>query len=145
MLVAIILLFSICWGPTFVDNVLVAFGVLDSLNYGVLKHIREAFALMSYINSCINPIVYAFMSKNFRESFKNTLCTCFNDYECNRTARFGRQLSFQTRTTSVTFTRTYSAKVDSDYGSDEKLIKMKPTIARFHYRDASPANSETAL
>ncbi len=35
------------------------------------KHSRfQAFALMSYFNSCVNPIVYAFMSKNFRDSFR---------------------------------------------------------------------------
>ena len=77
MLVSIIVLFSICWGPILIDNVLVAFGYLNKYNYGYLKYMRQAFALMSYFNSCVNPIVYAFMSKNFRDSFKYALCLCF--------------------------------------------------------------------
>ena len=70
MLFAIIVLFAMCHGPSLIDNVLVSFGYVDQLNYGHLKYMRQAFALMSYFNSCINPVVYAFMSKTFRESFR---------------------------------------------------------------------------
>ncbi|ELU04735.1 hypothetical protein CAPTEDRAFT_22840, partial [Capitella teleta] len=69
MVLAIILLFVLCWGPLLTDNVLTSFGVLSELHYGHLKPIRQAFSIMAYSNSCINPIVYAFMSKNFRSSF----------------------------------------------------------------------------
>ena len=41
MLVAIIVLFAICWGPTFIDDVLVAYGVVGKLNYGHLKPMRQ--------------------------------------------------------------------------------------------------------
>ncbi len=30
---------------------------------------RMTFAAMAYTQSCLNPVVYAFMSKNFRQSF----------------------------------------------------------------------------
>ena len=76
MLVAIIVLFAVCHGPSLIDNVLVSFGYVEQLNYGHLKYIRQAFALMSYFNSCINPVVYTFMSKTFRDSFRYALCVC---------------------------------------------------------------------
>ena len=77
MLVIVISLFAVCWAPVLVDNVLAAFGVVEKLHYDpVIKHMRQAFSLMSYANSCINPMVYAFMSKNFRESFMYALCAC---------------------------------------------------------------------
>lgn len=76
MLVAVIVLYSICHAPCLIDNVLASFGIVDKLNYGILKHIRMAFFVMSYFNSCVNPLVYAFMSKNFREGFKIALCMC---------------------------------------------------------------------
>ncbi|WAR22847.1 OX2R-like protein [Mya arenaria] len=73
MLVAIVLLYLICWGPITVNNLLVAFGCLDDLHLGFLRPMRIAFFLMSYFNSCTNPIVYAFMSRHFRNTFKHTL------------------------------------------------------------------------
>ena len=96
MLVTIVVLFVVCWGPSLVDNVLVSFGVLDRLHYGHLKYIRQAFALASYANSCVNPIVYAFLSKNFRQGFRATLCACVDaggsggDRGTRRGAGFGR-------------------------------------------------------
>nr|XP_022319814.1 galanin receptor type 1-like [Crassostrea virginica] len=69
MLVTIIILFMISWGPVTTNNLLVAFDVLDNLHLGTLKPIRQAFYVLSYLNSCVNPIVYGFMSKNFRKAF----------------------------------------------------------------------------
>jgi hypothetical protein len=102
MLVLVIILFALCWGPLLIDNVLVAFGVLEYLNYGYLKYMRQAFSLMAYANSCVNPIVYAFMSRNFRESFVNSLCACVKGESYRRRHQFLRQVSgADTRVTSL--------------------------------------------
>ncbi|KAL4235611.1 hypothetical protein ACF0H5_004007 [Mactra antiquata] len=76
MLIIVVILFAVCWTPVLVNNVLVAFGHLDYLNMGILKPIRMIFHLMSYANSCVNPFVYAFMSKNFRDGFKQSVLAC---------------------------------------------------------------------
>ncbi|XP_041357591.1 QRFP-like peptide receptor [Gigantopelta aegis] len=87
MLVAVVVLFTICWGPIMMNNLLVAFHVLTDLNEGHLKPIRQAFWLMAYSNSCVNPIVYGFMSKNFRDTFRYTIGIC-----CQR--QFARRMSY---------------------------------------------------
>lgn len=84
MILAIIFLFVLCWGPLLIDNVLTSFKVLTELNYGPLKPIRQTFAIMAYSNSCINPIVYAFMSKNFRSSFVSTIQSLLGKWICFR-------------------------------------------------------------
>ncbi|KAK2185514.1 hypothetical protein NP493_232g03007 [Ridgeia piscesae] len=76
MLATIVVLFVICWGPSLIDNVLVAFSVVERYHYDHLKYMRQAFSLMAYFNSCVNPIVYAFMSKSFRQGFRRTACGC---------------------------------------------------------------------
>ncbi|XP_076462810.1 QRFP-like peptide receptor [Babylonia areolata] len=76
MLVAVVVLFAVCWGPILINNVLVAFGVLEQLHLGWLKPMRQLFWLLAYLNSSLNPIVYGFMSKNFRDSFRNTVWRC---------------------------------------------------------------------
>ncbi|XP_052271529.1 cholecystokinin receptor type A-like [Dreissena polymorpha] len=73
MLVAIVLIYLVCWGPITTNNMLVSFGFVDDLHTGFLRPMRITFFILSYINSCTNPIVYAFMSKYFRKSFNSSL------------------------------------------------------------------------
>ncbi|XP_034951463.1 QRFP-like peptide receptor isoform X2 [Chelonus insularis] len=104
MLVAVVVLFTICWSPMLIDNVLTAYGVLPRLKYGTIKHMNTAFHLMAYFNSCINPIIYGFMSKHFRESFLAAACVgwwcCCRRKVYNPPVKRHVSLS-QTRTTSV--------------------------------------------
>ena len=44
MLVAVVVLFAVCWGPILFNNVLVAFGVLEQLHLGWLKPMRQVSA-----------------------------------------------------------------------------------------------------
>lgn len=78
MLVAIIVIFVICWAPLLINNLLIGLEVVPDLHLGHHKPIREAFYIMAYANSCVNPVVYTFMSKNFKETFKQTVCICFH-------------------------------------------------------------------
>lgn len=104
MLVLIVVLFVVCWAPTLFDQVLAAFEVVDQYHHAHLKYVRQALAIMSYFNSCINPIVYAFMSKNFRSSFKHTMRTIFCLKSCSRRKGMYQPPanSYQSRTTSMT-------------------------------------------
>ncbi|EEC15204.1 G protein-coupled receptor, putative, partial [Ixodes scapularis] len=76
MLILVVALFVICWAPILILNVLTAFGGVKTLNYSYLKPLRTTFHLMSYLNSCVNPLVYGFMSKSFRGSFRDALLGC---------------------------------------------------------------------
>ncbi|XP_029654217.2 cholecystokinin receptor-like [Octopus sinensis] len=105
MLVLVIVLFVICWAPILTNNLLVAYGYLPLLNFGYLKPMREAFFLMAYSNSCVNPVVYGFMSRNFREAFLNALCSCLRGKEYVRRKRFERHNSSVTRSTQMGYIR----------------------------------------
>jgi len=100
MLVAIVLIYLICWGPITVNNLLVSFNLIDDLHQGFLRPMRMIFFLLSYVNSCTNPIVYAFMSRHFRNTFQYTLFLLCRKYTLVRQNRkFGRY-SVETRTAS---------------------------------------------
>ncbi|XP_069194499.1 kiSS-1 receptor [Procambarus clarkii] len=96
MLVVVVVLFVVCWGPILVVNVLKAYAIIPA--YSVpLKHVVTAADLFSYCNSCVNPIVYGFMSRNFRESFRQVLC-------CRQGLRppaVSRQMSLSVTRTSI--------------------------------------------
>lgn len=76
MLIVVVIIFVLCWTPILVINVLTAFEVIEKLNYGYMKAIKTTFHLFSYANSCVNPIIYGFMSRNFRASFQAALTKC---------------------------------------------------------------------
>ncbi|XP_028134502.1 QRFP-like peptide receptor [Diabrotica virgifera virgifera] len=110
MLVTVVVLFAICWTPMLIDNVLTAYGVLPFMKFGTLKYMSNAFSLMAYFNSCINPIIYGFMSKSFRESFVQALCLKYerrrmhertSSYSLRHMSARGSMKSVVTRTTSL--------------------------------------------
>ncbi|MGH0150769.1 UNVERIFIED_CONTAM: hypothetical protein FKN15_034435 [Acipenser sinensis] len=69
MVVVIVLLFTICWGPIQLFILFQSFYPNFQANYATYK-IKTWANCMSYANSSINPIVYGFMGASFRKSFK---------------------------------------------------------------------------
>uniref|UniRef100_UPI00398E4EE0 G-protein coupled receptor 54-like isoform X1 n=1 Tax=Pristiophorus japonicus TaxID=55135 RepID=UPI00398E4EE0 len=69
MLAVMVLLFAICWGPIQLYILFQSFLPNFNRNYYTYK-VKIWAHCMSYTNSSINPIVYAFMGVNFRKSFK---------------------------------------------------------------------------
>lgn len=77
MLIVVVVIFIACWTPILVVNVLTSFELWPILNYGHYKELKTTFHLLSYANSCVNPIIYGFMSRNFRASFRDALVKCW--------------------------------------------------------------------
>ncbi|PAV85107.1 hypothetical protein WR25_04525 [Diploscapter pachys] len=72
MLISIVVMYTVCWMPTIVDELLTSFGyICRTSNTSTLKHMRMGFNALTYCQSCINPILYAFISQNFRATFKS--------------------------------------------------------------------------
>nr|XP_036873920.1 kiSS-1 receptor isoform X1 [Manis javanica] len=77
LVAAVVLLFAACWGP------IQLFLVLQALGPAGAWHPRSyaAYALkiwahcMSYSNSALNPLLYAFLGSNFRQAFRR-VCPC---------------------------------------------------------------------
>uniref|UniRef100_A0A8B9LXN8 KISS1 receptor a n=1 Tax=Astyanax mexicanus TaxID=7994 RepID=A0A8B9LXN8_ASTMX len=71
MVVVIVLLFTVCWGPIQIFALFQSFYPNFKVNYATYK-IKTWANCMSYANSSINPIVYGFMGASFRKSFRKT-------------------------------------------------------------------------
>ncbi|XP_067928488.1 QRFP-like peptide receptor [Watersipora subatra] len=79
MLFMVVIIFIICWCPILSYNLAVAMGTVVPYfpqEYPYAKPMNTAFSLLAYCNSCLNPIVYGFMSRYFRKSFKQALSLC---------------------------------------------------------------------
>ncbi|XP_043924030.1 galanin receptor 2b-like [Protopterus annectens] len=73
MIIIVAVLFCICWLPHHVVILCFWFGhfPFNKATYAI----RLVSHCMSYANSCLNPIVYALISKHFRKRFKQVF-TC---------------------------------------------------------------------
>lgn len=71
MVVVIVLLFAICWGPIQIFVLFQSFYPNYQPNYATYK-IKTWANCMSYANSSVNPIVYGFMGASFQKSFRKT-------------------------------------------------------------------------
>ncbi|XP_054835660.1 kiSS-1 receptor [Eublepharis macularius] len=69
MVAIIVFLFAVCWGPMQFFILFQVFGPGFQRNYYTYK-VKIWAHCMSYANSCVNPMVYAFMGANFRKAFK---------------------------------------------------------------------------
>ncbi|XP_026847156.1 allatostatin-A receptor [Drosophila persimilis] len=74
MVVVVVLAFAICWLPIHVILVLKALNLYGGSHLSVIIQIISH--VVAYTNSCINPILYAFLSDNFRKAFRKVVWCC---------------------------------------------------------------------
>ncbi|XP_069994926.1 allatostatin-A receptor-like isoform X2 [Penaeus vannamei] len=65
MLILVIILFMACWGPKIVFFVFLKNGLAQGSFKPLVYNMRVALGLLPFIHSCLNPIIYSFMSTNF--------------------------------------------------------------------------------
>ncbi|XP_007955687.1 somatostatin receptor type 5 [Orycteropus afer afer] len=72
MVVVVVVVFVGCWLPFFIVNIVNLAFILpeEPASAGVYFFV----VILSYANSCANPILYGFLSDNFRQSFRKVLC-----------------------------------------------------------------------
>ena len=90
MLIVVVLLFILCWGPNIVTEALIGLGkqIFSQEFYAV----QNLFTVLQFVHCCINPIIYCFMSKSFRRSMSRVLgrpcvscgraCRCYCCEDC---------------------------------------------------------------
>lgn len=91
MIIVVVMMFVLCWTPIHVMFMLQGF-IVEDIN-GHFICFKIFCNCLAYANSCINPILYAFLSENFRNSFKKLLSLfcchrCFNN--CGKNINDGR-------------------------------------------------------
>ncbi|XP_062036422.1 somatostatin receptor type 5 [Lepus europaeus] len=72
MVVVVVLVFVGCWLPFFLLNIV---NLAVTLPEGPASAgLYFSVVVLSYANSCANPVLYGFLSDNFRQSFRKVLC-----------------------------------------------------------------------
>lgn len=63
--------FSICWAPIQIILVLKSLKLYETTTLTV--SIQIISHVLAYLNSCLNPFLYAFLSENFRKAFRKVM------------------------------------------------------------------------
>ncbi|XP_066291006.1 galanin receptor 2b-like [Branchiostoma lanceolatum] len=72
ILMVVVIVFGICWLPHHVVNMWVTFGEFP---YNMATYVVKLLSMcMAYVNSCVNPIIYAFLSSEFRQGVGELAC-----------------------------------------------------------------------
>ncbi|CAH1774131.1 unnamed protein product [Owenia fusiformis] len=97
MLISVMVIFMICWGPILILDVVDTFYALALVlrPVGTSRELKLWLRLLAYFNSCINPILYCFLSRKFRQSFLK-ICVC------GRKSRSQKYLNTPNTTTTST-------------------------------------------
>ncbi|NWR79243.1 SSR4 protein, partial [Centropus unirufus] len=84
LVLMVVAMFVVCWMPFYVVQLinLLLPGRLDAT-------VNNASLILSYSNSCANPILYGFLSENFRHSFHGVMRRCLDSSLCCCHAREG--------------------------------------------------------
>ncbi|KAG9508866.1 Somatostatin receptor type 4, partial [Fragariocoptes setiger] len=69
---AVIAAYVICWLPYWIGQAYVSFSPADTKHPPLVMAFMLLSGCLSYTNSALNPILYAFLSENFKKRFKRT-------------------------------------------------------------------------
>ncbi|CAG5929070.1 unnamed protein product [Menidia menidia] len=72
MVVVIVVVFVLCWLPFFIINMVNLVVIIPESS--TTAGIYFFAVILSYANSCANPLLYGFLSDNFKQSFRKVLC-----------------------------------------------------------------------
>ncbi|KAL4220664.1 Orexin receptor type 2 [Mactra antiquata] len=113
MLIAVVVVFAICYLPNHLLNLLFFTGIAteESMRQTIIISAMIAHWLVAF-NSCINPIIYNFMSGKFRREFKNAIMVCVCCCCCSRQDDKMLNNKYRVSYTAATSRKTHSSNVE---------------------------------
>ncbi|PSN53994.1 Allatostatin-A receptor [Blattella germanica] len=92
MVVVVVVIFAVCWFPIQLILVLKSVDKYEITNTSVMIQIISH--VLAYMNSCVNPILYAFLSDHFRKAFRKVI-NCGNVPNAQNVPRYQRASTIQ--------------------------------------------------
>lgn len=103
MVVIVVVIFAVCWFPIQIILVLKSLQLWNMNNTTVMVQIVSQ--VLAYMNSCVNPILYAYLSENFRKAFRKVIYCVPKSRRCVQNGRLENEKS-ETRALTTKTTKT---------------------------------------
>ncbi|NXL90088.1 GALR2 protein, partial [Alectura lathami] len=134
MIVAVAILFCLCWLPHHLVILCFWFGhfPFNRATYAC----RLASHCLSYANSCLNPIVYALISKHFRKRFKQVFTCLFFQNKKKKKKKIGNKVHM------VNVGKGFTNSTRGFYGGNAEVAQVPKENTR--RRDPEGANHARA-
>lgn len=71
LVIVVVIIFAVCWGPIQIVLLMKSLKLYELTTANIV--IQIASHVLAYVNSCVNPILYAFLSENFRKAFRKLI------------------------------------------------------------------------
>ncbi len=141
MLILVVILFLICWGPRLIMEIIIKCCLSVFNNFTYL--LRITFYLLPFVHSCLNPIVYGFMSTKFRRRmFRFFDRICF--FRC-RKIRSANQLKNQRMSTSISNSTSMIRNGNSRMTSTYTFSSFGNSVTTPHEINNKYNSSQTSL
>ena len=83
LVLTVITVYIFCWFPYWITQLALIFAnPQNEDDQTIVVAVNLLVGCLSYSNSAVNPVLYAFLSENFKKSFMKA-CTCANRGEAN--------------------------------------------------------------
>ena len=98
LVLTVITVYIFCWLPYWITQLALIFAEpSDKEDEKIVVAVNLLVGCLSYSNSAVNPVLYAFLSENFKKSFMKA-CTCANRGEVNAALQVEHSLFPRKRT-----------------------------------------------
>ncbi|CAH1797472.1 unnamed protein product [Owenia fusiformis] len=122
LIIVTVVAFAICWLPFHMFQIASFAFDIHKNNDATIRtflNISEVFTMcLAYLNSCINPFIYNFVSKDFRKSFKKSLC-CVRASPCCASEEEPTFMSLATQHSSIPLN-------NIDNGNNQVVVVCRP-------------------
>ncbi|XP_060883074.1 somatostatin receptor type 5-like isoform X2 [Labrus mixtus] len=136
MVVIIVVVFVLCWFPFYTTNTVNLIHIIPETK--ATTAIYFILVILTYVNSCANPVLYGFLSDNFKQSFQKVICVHKPNSVCTTEKKGGRRKAPQENHIPI-----YTAGNHAQNGKQQSAQQVQlEVIGDF---DSEPLTSKTVV
>ncbi|XP_044190460.1 chemokine-like receptor 1 [Thunnus albacares] len=113
IIAAVITVFFLCWAPFYIMTLIELWSHIDNMSRRVLETVViigvPLATCLAYLNSCLNPLLYVFMVKDFKDKVRKSILNVF-------------ETAFQEE---VSHSHTDTKSVDTSQRLDESVLNTQ--------------------